>query len=223
MRAEIRIGHSTGSIYRRVPAFAVPLLLLMWLAAALSCLGCGRSNLDLASELESVVPDDSGDPGTDAIASEGSLDAGALDGDAAADASMATIASITLTPSSARVAIKATVAFAAVATLTDGTARDITVAATWTTSTPSIATVAAGIATGLSAGSTNITAHVGAISGTARLTVTSASLVSIDVTPTNPVLGVQVSIPFTATGTYSDGTVGDVTATAIWLSSSPPT
>ena len=62
----------------------------------------------------------------------------------------------------------------------------MTASATWASSNTGVATIAAGgLASTLSLGSTTITATVGAISGNATLTVTAATLVSINVTPAN--------------------------------------
>ena len=48
-----------------------------------------------------------------------------------------------------------------------------------------------------------------------------SELVSIAVTPTNPSIPAGKQQPFTATGTYSDGSKKDLTSSAIWTSSAP--
>jgi len=53
-------------------------------------------------------------------------------------------------------------------------------------------------------GTTTITATLGAVSGSATLTVTTATLTSITVSPANPTIALGLSQQFTATGTYSD-------------------
>jgi hypothetical protein len=53
------------------------------------------------------------------------------------------------------------------------------------------------------------------------LTVTGASLVSIGVTPASPSISKGASLPFKATGTYSDGTTADLTPSVTWASSNP--
>ena len=55
--------------------------------------------------------------------------------------------------------------------------------ATWTSSNPSVATVAAGLATSTGYGTTTITATVDGVSATASLTVGTPALASISVTP----------------------------------------
>ena len=63
-----------------------------------------------------------------------------------------------------------------------------------------------GLATAVGAGTANITATSGSISGTTTLTVTAATLVSIAVTPANPSLVAGTTQQLTATGTFTDGT-----------------
>lgn len=132
----------------------------------------------------------------------------------------ATVQKLTVTPASATTGISGTIAFRAVVTLSDATTQDVTATATWTASNPGIATVAnSGIATGVAPGMTTIRAVVGATSGSATLTISSAKLVSIALTPTNPGVAVGVKVAFTATGTFSDGSVSDVSSGALWTSS----
>jgi uncharacterized protein YjdB len=113
--------------------------------------------------------------------------------------------------------------------------KDITSGVTWSSSTPSVASISAsGVATALGAGTTVITAKASAYNGpttaTATLTVTAASgggiaggsIVSITVIP-----GAQsVSSPtqtsqFIAIGTTSSGATENLTNTVTWSSSSP--
>ena len=134
----------------------------------------------------------------------------------------ATIKLLTVTPATATTAIQGTVTFQAVVTLSDDTTQDVSATATWTSSDVKVSTISTGgVATGVSAGQATISAAVGKISGSAALTVTSATLVSIAVTPTNPTLGVGVTQPFVATGTFTDGSVSDVSSSASFSSSAP--
>ncbi|HYQ02880.1 MAG TPA: Ig-like domain-containing protein [Polyangiaceae bacterium] len=132
----------------------------------------------------------------------------------------ATVQSLTVTPTTATTGISGTIPFHAVVTLSDATTQDVTATATWSSSSPAIAIVASsGVARGVAAGMTTIRASVGAVSGTAALTVTSAKLSSIALTPTNPGVAVGVKVAFIATGTFSDGSVSDVSSGAVWASS----
>ena len=147
---------------------------------------------------------------------------GALTDTSLITVSGATVTAVAVLPGTATSAVGATVAFTADATLSDGTHQDVTASATWTSGTNTVASVAAtGVATALRAGMATITASFGGRSGTATLTVTLATLTSIQVTPVDPTVGVATTLNFLATGIYSDGTRADLTAMAAWSSSAP--
>src|SRR5271168_4031647 len=59
----------------------------------------------------------------------------------------------------------------------------------------------------------------GCSSGNSTSTPPAVTLVSITVTPANSTVPVGTLTPFTATGTYSNNTTQDLTATATWMSS----
>jgi hypothetical protein len=75
-----------------------------------------------------------------------------------------------------------------------------------------------GLATGVSSGTSVITAALDGQSGNTTLTVTAATLESISVTPLNPSIVSGTTQQFAATGSYSDGSVADITASVIWSS-----
>ena len=77
------------------------------------------------------------------------------------------------------------------------------------------------VATGEAAGSATITATSGNISATSTITVTTtaATLNSITVSPATPTIPVNTTQQMTATGIYSDGSSGDITALVSWNSS----
>lgn len=137
----------------------------------------------------------------------------------------ATFVSLAVTPDRATTGVGGTVQLHAVATLSDGSTQEVTSpTAAWSSAHPNIATVSAsGLVTGVAAGTTTITATVGALSASATLEVSAAALASIAITPTNPVAARNVTIPFAAVGTYSDGSIADLTRTATWESSAPAT
>jgi uncharacterized repeat protein (TIGR01451 family) len=56
---------------------------------------------------------------------------------------------------------------------------------------------------------------------TATFTAAAATLKSIAVTPANPTEPISSSVQFTATGTFSDNSTKDITATVTWASSNP--
>jgi len=132
-----------------------------------------------------------------------------------------TLVSIAVTPSNPSIFAGAPQQFTATGTYSDNTMKDITATVAWVSSDATKATIsAAGLATGVAAGNTNITASLnGVTSPPDALTVKAVTLVSIAVTPVNPTLAVPLTLQFTAMGTYNDTSVKDITATVTWASS----
>jgi uncharacterized protein YjdB len=137
--------------------------------------------------------------------------------------SNATLVSITVTPANPTVAKTFKVQLTATGTFSDGTTQVLTGVA-WTSSNTAIATVnASGLATGKAAGTATITATKTGVSASTLLTVTSATLSSIAVTPATLTLASGQSSQLAATGTFSDGTTLDLTTQVSWTSSSKKT
>jgi hypothetical protein len=84
--------------------------------------------------------------------------------------------SITLSPTSGSISVGATQQFTATGNYSNGTMQNLTSSVTWTSSVPADATIGAGgLATGVAAGSTYITATAGSVASlAAELTVTAA-------------------------------------------------
>jgi hypothetical protein len=135
-----------------------------------------------------------------------------------------TLSSISVTPVISSVAVAQSRQFTATGIYSDGSTQNISHAVVWASSDTLVATMNAngglnsGLATGQAAGVAQITATSGAISGSAELTVTAASLTSISVTPLNPVIVNGLTRQFSATGLYSDGSTADLTTVANWTS-----
>ena len=132
---------------------------------------------------------------------------------------------IEVTPTNPPIAVGTTQQFTATGILTNGTRQDITSIVTWASSAPAVATISnaagsQGRATGVAPGGpVTITATAGIITGTTQLNVTSALLVSIEVTPTNPQIAVGTIQQFTATGRFTDNSTQDLTTQVTWQSS----
>ncbi|MBI5518416.1 MAG: Ig-like domain-containing protein [Deltaproteobacteria bacterium] len=149
---------------------------------------------------------------------------GMLSATAAVTVPTATVTAVNITPSAAMTSTGGSAAFRAEAVLSDGTRQDVTATAAWATSDASIATVSAtGVATGVRPGVVTVTATVAMARGMASLTVTAATLRSIQVSPMDPTVSVGASVRFTATGIYSDGSSSDITAAVAWATSSSAT
>ncbi|NNM60336.1 MAG: hypothetical protein HKM04_11055 [Legionellales bacterium] len=137
-----------------------------------------------------------------------------------------TLLSIQIVPISTSIAIAATQPYTATGFYSNGTSSNITNSVNWNSSDSTKATISStGVATGVLAGTTNITATMGLItSNTASLTVNPATLVSIAITPSGTVsLPSGGSQQFTAIGTYSDSSTADITNTVAWSSSNTAT
>ncbi len=130
-----------------------------------------------------------------------------------------TLVSIAVAPTTASIAVGATQAFTATGTYSDQSTKNLTAMATWTSGTTATATIsAAGLATAVAAGTSAISAASGGITGSAALTVTptAPTLVSIAVTAVASTIAVGTTSQLTATGTYSDSSKKDLSATATW-------
>ncbi len=146
-------------------------------------------------------------------------------GSAAVIVSPAALSSVSVTPATATIPAGSTQQFDAKATYADNTTVDVTSQATWASATAATATISnLGLASGLAAGTSNITAAFNGQTGTAMLTVSTATLVSISVSPASGTTSVGGSdVHFTANAVYSDNTNHDVTTAVAWTSSSTAT
>lgn len=145
-------------------------------------------------------------------------------GSTAVTVSGATLASISVSPSSASLPLGSTRAFFAVGTFSDASMQDLTAQCTWASSAPSIATLSnaqgsRGLATPLAVGFTTVTASLNARLGSASLTVTAATLISLAISPVNATVPRGSTRQYAAAGTYSDGLTQDLTAHVTWASS----
>ena len=136
----------------------------------------------------------------------------------------AILESISVTPATPSRPVGITLPFTATGIFTDGTTQDLTTQVTWSSSSTGMATISntagsIGVATPVAPGNTTIGATRGALSGSTVLTVTTAMLTSIAVTPADPSIAKGTTQQFTATGNYSDGSSFDLTQTATWGSS----
>lgn len=130
------------------------------------------------------------------------------------------VQSVSVTPTNPTTVVGLPVTFTATALLSNGTTLVVTNDASWVSSDPTSATVTAnGVATPVKGGSITIAAGYLGKSGTTTLTIGTATLSSIAITP-NPVsLAKGATQNLTATGHYSDSTTYDLTNVATWLSS----
>jgi 6-phosphogluconolactonase (cycloisomerase 2 family) len=134
--------------------------------------------------------------------------------------SAATVKSITITPPVATIAKGTTLQLHATCNLSDGTTENCTNDATWASS--GVATVSdtsptKGLVTGATVGTATITASFNGLQGSATITVTSATLVTITVLP-DPSIANGTTVQLTATGEFSDKTTENLTTQVSWTS-----
>ncbi len=123
------------------------------------------------------------------------------------------LTSISVSPASATVMLSSTQALRVIATFSNNSTLDVTSASSFSVTSSSPAGVvlvsSAGVVTAAKAGTATITATYSALGITqtaaATVTVPSATLVSIAVTPTAPTVAPGATQPLTVTGTYNEG------------------
>ena len=149
---------------------------------------------------------------------------GSVSGSTTLTVTPATLVSIGVTPANVSIAKGTTKQFAATGVYTDGSMHDLTGSVIWTSAMPNVGSITntvggSGLTTAANPGSTTITATLGSVSSSTTLTVTAATLVSIDVTPANPSVALGLKPQFTATGTYTDNSRQNLTTQVTWSSS----
>jgi LruC domain-containing protein len=120
----------------------------------------------------------------------------------------------------------------AIAVYTDGTTKDITSSVTWIADSngdgkndTNVASISnspesIGTVTTTSTGTVRIIGTFGSFTASKTITVQPASVVSVAISPTTANVAKGFVRQFSASGTYTDGTVQDLTANATWISDS---
>ena len=136
------------------------------------------------------------------------------------------VQSIAVTPVTVNTPQDLTQQFTAIGTLMDSNIQNLTIWATWSSSSILIATISNatgsnGLATALSVGSTNITAVFDSVTSSpvAVLTVTQPALQSITITPDVQSVALGLTQQYLAIASYSDGSKPDITSLVTWNSS----
>lgn len=188
-----------------------------------------------ADQATATISNSTGSEGLATGVFTGTVVVTATSGDISGTATLTVIPVLTavaVTPASATLDQGQTQQYAATGTYSDNTTRDITASVTWSSSLEAVAAISnaegtRGLAAAAAEGTTTITATTGELAGTAQLTVNplpqppqpTVFLVSIKVTPENPIVRFGQTIQFTATGTFSDGSVRNITEEVVWTSS----
>lgn len=138
--------------------------------------------------------------------------------------SPAVATALRVAPPDARLAVGWIEDLHAFAVLSDNTQVDLTQTVQWSSSNPARATVdQRGHVSGVTPGPVTIQAVYGALSTTATITVTTSTLISIEVDnpQTDEPLVVGQQLQLEAVGVFSDGSTVDVTDEVLWASTVP--
>ena len=142
---------------------------------------------------------------------------GGFVGAATITVSPATLTSITCSPDPATVPLGATRALTAQGFYSDGSLRDVTKDVAWSIGDPAIASIdATGLVTPVSLGLTAAHARLSGVDGKCAVSVVKAAVTSIAVAPDPMRIVAGDKQLASATATYSDGTILDVTTTCTW-------
>ncbi len=133
-----------------------------------------------------------------------------------------TLSSITVEPTPLSMAAGVSQQYRALATYSDGDIQDVTALATWSSTDETVALVASGgLASAVSVGTATVTAAYGGSTGTGSLEITPAQLVSLSISPPSPTVSAGLDLQLQASGSFTDGSVQDLTGQAAWSSSDP--
>jgi trimeric autotransporter adhesin len=135
-------------------------------------------------------------------------------GSATLTVNLSNLVSVSIVPANPSVANHTRIAFSAIGTFNDGSTRDVTNVATWSSSSS--------IATGLNntpnifdtagVGATTISASVGTLNPSTTLNVTSATLQSIVVFPASASIAPTTELDYTGVGVFSDSSTQDLSS-----------
>jgi hypothetical protein len=103
--------------------------------------------------------------------------------------------------------------------------RDVTDQAVWASDAPTVAGFitpsSPSRVSGLAPGTAVLTATVGSVSAPFNLTVTSATVTAMTITPAAPTVSAGLTTQFQVSGKFTDATTQDLTFDATWASSAP--
>ena len=128
---------------------------------------------------------------------------------------------LSISPIDASTPVGTQLAYQGYALYSDGSKRNITALAAWSSSESSIAAIGftgalSGIANALAIGTSTISINYDGLAASTSLTVTSAVVTNVQISPLNPSVPVGIEGQFTAIAYYSDKTTVDVTHSANW-------
>ena len=136
------------------------------------------------------------------------------------DSSSVTLENIQVEPFQATLDVGTTQQYTATAIYTNGDKKDVTDAVKWYSLVPAVASIdEKGTVSAESEGSTDITALIGTIRGTAQLRVEDKTISTIVTYPSEAAAIVSITRQFTTIANFDDNTYQDITKDVIWKSS----
>jgi uncharacterized protein YjdB len=136
---------------------------------------------------------------------------GAVSGSTSLSVISVSLVSIAVMPSSVTMAKGTSFQYTLIGTFSDGSTQAL-IARNWKSSKPNLAPIRKnGLVRGKHPGSATITATYGSLSASATVTVSSARMLSMVLSPVNPSIAANTKQQFQALGLFEDGLTQDVT------------
>jgi uncharacterized protein YjdB len=130
------------------------------------------------------------------------------------------LVSIAVTPANPNIILGTLNQFTAIGTYSDGSTQDITASVTWSSSNAGIAAInGSGTAAAFALGSASLSATLDSITGSTSVNVQAPTLISISVMPADGTIAATTTVQFHALGSYTDGSVQNLTHQVTWASS----
>ena len=128
-----------------------------------------------------------------------------------------TLTTLVVTPPTPSIVAGDSLQMTATGSYDDGSVKNITGQVTWTTSDQTRAKISgSGVVSALNAGSATISASSANVNGSTTVSITLASLASIQVSPSSTSAITGQTVPFTATGNFVGGGSADITDAVVW-------
>jgi hypothetical protein len=144
-----------------------------------------------------------------------------VSGTLALNISTATLTSITVTAPNSSFALGFNLQLTATGNYSDGSTQNLTASVSWSSNDTAIAVINnGGLIVGITVGQITASASLNGVTGTLPVTVNSATLVSVSLTPLDvTLLNILTGQQFQLTGHFSDGSTQLLTANVYWTCS----
>jgi trimeric autotransporter adhesin len=140
---------------------------------------------------------------------------GTIKGTAQLTVTALAVVSINVTPANVQLPVGASQQYVATAAYSDGSTKNITKTATWSSSSTPIATIGkSGLAKTIGLGTTTIRASNGKLTG-----VTTLTTFHLTISPLSATIALGGTQQFTATANFANGSTSDLTDSVTWKSS----